>query len=109
MPLLDAFRRADTPTIELDDELWDRASAQCGAAGEAAYDFLSEVFYWQRNDYAIANFAIWPLCADPGESSDNPYRAFMDLSRGGWGPGWDEAGLFIYDRRREFGLIQGTT
>ena len=103
MPIHEAFRSASVPTIDLDDDLWDRAARSCGPAGVAAFDFLSEVFYWSGNDYTLAHFALWPLCADGDDEADNPYRPFMELVRGGWSVGWDKSGLFLFDRLVERG------
>ncbi len=45
---------------------------------------------------------MWPLCGDPG-AADLTEAGYL-LQEGGWSPGWTDERLFIFDRRKEFGL-----
>ncbi|RTQ35212.1 hypothetical protein EJP69_12570 [Variovorax gossypii] len=100
--LHDAFSKADSPFIELHDALHDMALRETGEAGKDAYFFLSEPLYRLAASYAVAHWICWPLCAQPGapDATEAEYR----LWRGGWSAGWSEEGVFLFDRREEFGL-----
>ena len=100
--LYDAFKIADMVTIDLDDRLSDRVQEYYGEDAVEAFCFLKELIYWQGNNYEGARFSLWPLCSRKGQ--ENPYRPFMELLKGGWSAGWDGSGVFLYDRRKEFGL-----
>lgn len=92
--LVDAFQRADPPTIDLDDRLPELARQHSGPRGEAAFFFTSEILYRLASDYAVARWIAWPLCHDPKAS--DPYRAFARLSGRGCHPGLDDAGVFLF-------------
>ncbi len=92
--LIEAFHRADPPTIDLNDRLPDLARRHSGAPGEAAYFFSGEVLYRLASDYAVAHFIAWPLCCDPAAS--DPYRAFARLALQRFHPGLDNEGVFLF-------------
>ncbi len=92
--LIEAFQRADPPTIDLNDRLSTLARAHSGALGEAAYFFSGEILYRLASDYAVANFIAWPLCHDPAAS--DPYRAFARLALQRVHPGLDCEGVFLF-------------
>lgn len=100
--LLQAFAEAETPFMDLRDQMPDLARAATGAAGEAAYVFLSEPLYRLAATHDISAWVRWPLCAQPRAA--DPTEAAYRLYRGGWSAGWDGEGLFLYDRRAAFGL-----
>lgn len=99
----DAFARADSPFIHLRDALGALAAKENGKAVSDAYYFLSEPLYRLASTYDIAEWAAWPLCSSSDVDNDPTTAAYL-LWRGGWSAGWDEEGLFLFDRRREFGL-----
>ena len=102
LSLQDAFSKADSPFIEFHDVLHDMALRETGEAGKDAYFFLSEPLYRLAASYPVAHWICWPLCAPAGaaDASESEYR----LWQGGWSSGWSEEGVFIFDRREEFGL-----
>lgn len=102
----DAFARADSPFMHLRDALGDLAAKENGEPGSGAYYFLSEPLYRLASTYDIAEWVTWPLCSSSDVDHDPTTAAYL-LWNGGWSAGWDEDGLFLFDRRREFGLITG--
>jgi hypothetical protein len=102
IPLLEAFGSADTPFIHLRDRLGELARQESGQAGEKAYYFLSEPLYRLASTYDVSAWVKWPLCGPA--RSDDPTQAGYRLSAGGWSPGWDSEGVFLFDRRKEFKL-----
>ncbi len=102
IPLLDVFQSADDPFYEIRDGLSARAMARHGEIGFDAYFFLSEPLYRLRSSYHSADWVMWPLCGDPG-AADLTEAGYL-LQEGGWSPGWTDERLFIFDRRKEFGL-----
>jgi hypothetical protein len=96
VPLLDAFAAADTPFVHLFDELSARALGKYAHVRAEAYYFLSEPLYQLESAYEVANWAMWPLHAPSttGDLTEAPYG----LWQGGWSPGWDAQGLFLYRR-----------
>lgn len=99
----DAFARADSPFIHLRDAMGDMAEKETGQAGVAAYYFLSEPLYRLGTTYDVSRWVAWPLCSS-ATATDDPSTAAYLLWIGGWSAGWDEEGLFLFDRRKEFGL-----
>jgi len=100
--LLKAFSEADSPFIELHDALGEMALRETGEAGQDAYHFLVEPLYRLETSYPILHWVLWPLCAPPGapDATEADYR----LWRGGWSAGWGRDRVFVFDRRKEFGL-----
>lgn len=101
----DAFARADSPFVHLRAALGEMAAREHGQAGSATYYFLSEPLYRLASSYDVSDWVKWPLCSH-STAGDDPTTAAYLLWNGGWSAGWDEEGLFLYDRRREFGLIR---
>ena len=91
---LEAFREADTPFEGLGDTLSARAGRRSGAIGRQAYFFLSEPLYRLASFYTVRDWAMWPLCSheDEPDLTESGWRLF----KGGWVPGLDANGLFLY-------------
>jgi hypothetical protein len=102
IPLLDAFTKADDPFYDIRDRLSAGASACHGEIGLDAYFFLSEPLYRLRSSYHSRDWVLWPLCSHPA-AADLTEAGYL-LQEGGWSPGWTDEKLFIFDRRKEFGL-----
>ena len=102
VPLLTAFAQADTPFLDFRDALGDMAEKHGGRIGMKAFYFLSEPLYQLAASYEVADWIRWPLCASP--DADDPTLPIYQLATGGWSPGWDDQGAFLFDRRRELGL-----
>ncbi|WP_445658690.1 hypothetical protein [Achromobacter sp. NCFB-sbj8-Ac1-l] len=102
--LRDAYCRAESPFVELRDGMDTMAENETGEVGAAAYHFLSEPLYRLATTYDVSSWIAWPLCSRLTAPADDPTAAAMRLWRGGWSAGWDDEGLFLYDRRQEFGL-----
>lgn len=102
--LQDAFAQADPPFIHLRDAMGDMAEKETGQAGVAAYYFLSEPLYRLATTYDVSRWILWPLCSN-ATAADDPSTAACLLWNGGWSAGWDKDGLFLFDRRKEFGLV----
>lgn len=100
--LLKAFATAESPFVYLHDQLDEMALQETGGAGKDAYHFLVEPLYRLAASYPVLHWILWPLCATPG--AVDPTEASYRLWQGGWSPGWQEDRLFIFDRRKEFGL-----
>ena len=99
VPLLTAFAQADTPFLDFRDALGDMAEEHGGRIGMKAFYFLSEPLYQLAASYEVADWIRWPLCASP--DADDPTLPIYQLAVGGWSPGWDDQGVFLFDRRRE--------
>jgi hypothetical protein len=95
----DAFAAADTPFINLNDQMASRAFSESGQVGQDAFYFLREPLYRLSATYEVANWALWPLCAPAG--APDLTEAACALWRGGWSAGWDGEGIFLFDRRNE--------
>lgn len=102
--LNDAYSRAESPFVDVRDAMDDMAENEAGEAGAAAYYFLSEPLYRLATTYDVSSWIVWPLCSRLTAPADDPTVAAMRLWLGGWSSGWDEEGLFLFDRRQEFGL-----
>jgi hypothetical protein len=94
--------RAGSPFAEITDGLSDAAMRHHGEIGLDAYFFLSEPLYRLRHSYHPAYWLRWPLCSDLG-AADLTETSYL-LEQGGWSAGWTGEGLFVFDRREEFGL-----
>jgi len=99
VPLLAAFAQADNPFVNFRDALGDMAEQHSGTIGMRAFHFLSEPLYQLAASYEVADWIRWPLCASA--DADDPTLAIYQLATGGWSPGWDDQGVFLFDRRRE--------
>ena len=99
LPLLTAFAQADTPFVNFRDALGDMAEKHSGPIGVDAFHFLSEPLYQLAASYEVADWVRWPLCASP--DADDPTLPIYQLATGGWSPGWDDQGVFLFDRRDE--------
>jgi len=97
VPLLTAFAQADTPFVNFRDALGDMAEKHSGPTGVDAFHFLSEPLYQLAASYEVADWVRWPLCASP--EADDPTLPIYQLATGGWSPGWDDQGVFLFDRR----------
>jgi hypothetical protein len=102
IPLLEVFQNADDPFYEIRDGLSADAKARHGEIGFDAYFFLSEPLYRLRSSYHCSDWVMWPLCSEP-TAADLTEAGYL-LQEGGWSPGWTGERLFIFDRRKEFGL-----
>ena len=99
VPLLTAFAQADTPFVNLRDALGDMAEKHSGRIGMQAFYFLSEPLYQLAASCEVADWIRWPLCASP--DINDPTLPIYRLATGGWSAGWDDQGVFLFDRRRE--------
>jgi len=99
LPLLTAFAHADNPFVNFRDALGNMAEQHSGTIGMQAFHFLSEPLYQLAASYEVADWIRWPLCASA--DADDPTLPICQLATGGWSPGWDDQGVFLFDRRRE--------
>lgn len=88
----------ETACLDLRDTLGDMAEKHGGRVGMQAFYFLSEPLYQLAASYEVADWIRWPLCASP--DADDPTLPIYQLATGGWSPGWDDKGVFLFDRRR---------
>ena len=102
IPLLEAFQSAGDPFYYIRDRLSAGAKALHGQVGWDAYFFLSEPLYRLRSSYHSRDWVLWPLFSD--HAAADLTKASYLLQEGGWSPGWTGERLFIFDRRKEFGL-----
>ncbi|MBB4005567.1 hypothetical protein [Aurantimonas endophytica] len=91
---LEAFQEADTPFEALRDGLSGLAERRSGTLGQKAFFFLSEPLYRLASNYAVSEWVRWPLCSC--DSEPDLTEPAWRLSIGGWVPGWDADGLFLY-------------
>lgn len=89
------FQKADTPTIHMDDDLFDMIKQKRGDEAYAACFFLKEPLYiFGGNYYDIVHWVLWAMVED--DYPVDPYQPGYDLLQTYAQAGWGKEEMFVF-------------
>ena len=91
---LKLMRKADNPTVSLDDELDVLFEEKLGDEGYATYSYLREPLYRIANSIVIRNSILWAALVE--EYGIDPYAPVMELYKCNAQAGWAEDEMFVF-------------